>query len=40
MLESTYLDLKNTFHKENDYPLWMIDQVMEIVKETINTETI
>ena len=40
MLESTYLDLKNTFHKENGYPLWMINQVMEIVKETINTETI
>ena len=32
--------LKNTFHKKNDYPLWMINQVMERVKETINTETI
>ena len=32
--------LKNTFHKKNGYPLWMINQVMETVKETINTETI
>ena len=26
--------------KENVYPLWMINQVMETVKETINTENI
>ena len=32
--------LKNVFHKKNGYPLWMINQVMETVKETINTENI
>ena len=32
--------LKDTFHKKNGYPLWMINQVNETVKETINTETI
>ena len=32
--------LKNTFHKKNRYPLWMINQVMETVKESINTEYI
>ena len=28
------------FHKKNRYPLWMINQVMETVKESINTEYI
>ena len=32
--------LENTFHKKNGYPLWMIYQVLETIKETINTETI
>ena len=32
--------LKNTFHKKNGYPLWMINQVIETVEEIINTETI
>ena len=40
LLEKELKHLKNTFHKKNGYPLWMINQVMETVKETINTETI
>ena len=40
LLEKELKHLKNTFHKKNDYPLWMINNVMETVKETINTETI
>ena len=30
--------LKNTFPKKNGYYLWIINQVMETVKETINTK--
>ena len=40
LLEKELKHLKSTFHKKNLYPLWMINQVMETVKETINTETI
>ena len=40
VLEKELKHLKSTFHKKNRYPLWMINQVMETVKETINTETI
>ena len=40
LLEKELKHLKNTFHKKNAYPLWIINQVMETVKETINTETI
>ena len=40
LVEKELKHLKNTFHKKNGYPLWMINQVMETVKETINTETI
>ena len=40
LLEKELKHLKDTFHKKNGYPLWMINQVMETVKETINTETI
>ena len=40
LLEKELKYLKNTFHKKNDYPLWMINQAMETLKETINTETI
>ena len=32
--------LKNAFHKKNSYPLWMVNQIMETVKETINTENV
>ena len=37
LLEKELKHLKNTFHKKNGYPVWMINQVMETVKETINT---
>ena len=37
LLEKELKHLKNTFHKKNGYPLCMINQVMETVKETINT---
>ena len=40
LVEKELKHLKNTFHKKNGYPLWMINQVMETVKETINIETI
>ena len=40
LLEKELKHLKTTFHKKNGYPPWMINQVMETVKETINTETI
>ena len=40
LLEKKLKLLKNAFHKKNGYPLWMINQVMETVKETINTENI
>ena len=33
-------DLKNAFHKKNGYTLWIINQVMETVKESINIESI
>ena len=32
--------LKNTFHRKNGYPLWIINQVMETLKEIINIENI
>ena len=38
-LEKELKHLKNSFHKKNGYPMWMINQVMETVKETNNTET-
>ena len=38
-LEKKLEHLKNAFHKKNGYPLWMINQVIEIVRETVNTET-
>ena len=28
------------FHKKNEYPLWMINQVMETVRVTTNTRNI
>ena len=37
LLKEELEHLKNAFHKKNGYPLWMINQVMEKVKETINT---
>ena len=40
LLEKELEHLKNVFHKKNGCPLWMINQVMETVKETINTENI
>ena len=40
LLEKELDHLKNAFHKKNGYPLWMINQVIETVKETINTENI
>ena len=40
LVEKELKHLKNTFHKKNGYPLWMINQVMETVKETINAETV
>ena len=39
LLEKELKHLKNSFHKKNGYPMWMINQVMEKVKETNNTET-
>ena len=39
LLEKELKHLKNSFHKKNGYPMWMINQVMETVKETNNTET-
>ena len=39
LLEKELKYLKNSFHKKNGYPMWMINQVMETVKETNNTET-
>ena len=38
LLEKELEHLKNAFHKKSCYHLWMINQVMETVKETINTE--
>ena len=40
LLEKELEHIKNVFHKKNGYPLWMINQVMETVKETINTKNI
>ena len=40
LLEKELDHLKNAFHKKNGYPLWMINQVIETVKETITTENI
>ena len=40
LLEKELEHLKNAFHKKNGYPLWMINQVMETLKETINTENV
>ena len=40
LLEKELDHLKNAFHKKNGYPLWMINQVIQTVKETINTENI
>ena len=40
LLEKELEHLKNACHKKNVYPLQMINQVMETVKETINTENI
>ena len=40
LVEKELKHLKNTFHKKIGYPLWMINQVMERVKETINIEII
>ena len=40
LLEKELDHLKNAFHKKNGYPLWMINQVIETVKEIINTENI
>ena len=40
LLEKELKHLKNVFHKKNGYPLWIINQVMETVKETTNTENI
>ena len=40
LLEKELEHLKNTFRKKNGYPLWMINQVMETVKEIINTENV
>ena len=40
LLEKELKHVKNTFHKKNGYPLWMINQGMETVKETTNIETI
>ena len=40
LVEKELKHLKNAFHKKNGYPLWMINQVIETVKETINIETI
>ena len=40
LLENELKHLKNTFHKKNGYPLWIIIHVMETVKETISAETI
>ena len=34
LLEKELKYLKNAFRKKNGYPLWMINQVMETVKET------
>ena len=39
LLKNELEHLKNTFRKKSGYPLRMINQVMETVKETINTET-
>ena len=40
LLEKELEHLKNAFRKKNGYPLWMINQVMETVKEIINTENV
>ena len=40
LLENELKHLKNTFHKRNGYSQWIINHVMETVKETSNTETI
>ena len=40
LLEKELEHLKSAFRKKNGYPLWVINQVMESVKETINTENI
>ena len=40
LLEKELKHLKNIFHKKNGYPLWMINQVMERVKETTNIENV
>ena len=40
LLEKELKHLKNAFHETNGYPLWIINQVMETVKETTNTENI
>ena len=40
LLEKELKHLKSTFHKKNGYPLWMINQVMETVKETTKIENI
>ena len=40
LLEKELKHLKIVFHKKNVYPLWMINQVLETVKETTNTKNI
>ena len=40
LLEKELKHLKNAFNKKNGWPLWMINQVMETVKETTNIENI
>ena len=40
LLEKELKHLKIVFHKKNVYPLWMINQVVETVKETTNTKNI
>ena len=39
LLENELEHLKSAFRKKSGYPLRMINQIMETVKETINTET-
>ena len=40
LLERELKHLKNMFHKKNEYPLWMINQVMETVRVTTNIRNI
>ena len=39
LLENELEHLKSVFRKKSGYPLQMINQIMETVKETINIET-